>query len=761
MPAPKLSHRPFVRISILALFVFVAAGCSKGTPDEHLRKGDEFFEQKKHAEAILEYSLGLRLDPKRGDIQLKLADAYAASGNGNAAQRAYIVAADLLPNDVRAQLRAGSFLLLGSAFEDAKTRAERAIRLDPKNADAQVLLGNALLGMRDFGPAIDQYLQAIALNPAQEQAYQGIARIHIETGRRDEAEATFRRARVGAPKSTPVRIALANFLWASNRTSEAEDVFKQVLAIEPDNIAANRALGVMYMTSNRTTEAETYFQALVAKTKSVDAKLGLADYYVIARRFEDARKILTALAATDEGYAAHTRLAVIEAGEGKRAQALDRLLGVLRTHPKDSQARLLRARLLLADGKRDDALREANLIVADRESAEAGDGYVLIGRIQNSMDRPEDAIAAYEEALKTPRVQADALIALGNISLNSGDITKAKGYSEQALSAAPNNVEARVLEARVLVAQGKAADAAARIGILEKAAPKSTTVLNLVARRDFDAGKTDAARANFLKALELAPDNSEALAGITLIDINRGKVQEAVARIEAALRTGTPTAEFFSVASQAYSLSGNSRRAEELLKQSIDLYPDRLQAYGFLGQLYIQNNRLQDAADQFRTLAQRNPKSISAGTMLGLLLQTQGKFPEAEREYLRVLGIDSKAAVASNNLAWQYVSSGRNLDTALQLAQNAYRQLPNEAAIADTLGWVYVQKGLHTSAIPILEAASKRSPSEPAIRYHLGMAYLGAGRKDRARIELQAALSSKDPFEGIEDARKAMASLGR
>jgi Flp pilus assembly protein TadD len=120
------------------------------------------------------------------------------------------------------------------------------------------------------------------------------------------------------------------------------------------------------------------------------------------------------------------------------------------------------------------------------------------------------------------------------------------------------------------------------------------------------------------------------------------------------------------------------RPREALLRQAIELDPDRLTAYTRLGGLYVRQKRLFEAIKSFREVATRNPKSVAASTMIGVLLEAQGDAQEAEKQYRQVLAIDSHAAVAANNLAWIYVASNRQLDDALQLAQTAYQALPHD-----------------------------------------------------------------------------------
>jgi len=170
------------------------AACSGPSADEHLAKGNDYFEKSLLKEAIVEYRAAVQADGMRGDIRLKLAEAYAKNGDLPGAKREYVRAADLLPNNVTAQVKAGQLLLLSEAFEDAQTRAKKALELEPLNVDALVLLGNALAGLKDLDGAISEYQEALALNPAEEAAYANIGAIQFARGQKAEAEATFRKA---------------------------------------------------------------------------------------------------------------------------------------------------------------------------------------------------------------------------------------------------------------------------------------------------------------------------------------------------------------------------------------------------------------------------------------------------------------------------------------------------------------------------------------------------------------------------------------
>ena len=195
-------------------------------------------------------------------MRLKLADANLKKGDLRGAIGEYIRAADLLPDSMRSAGQGRQHAAAGRAFEDAKTRAEKALEIDPKNVEAMILLGNALAGLKDLDGAVAEYQEALALNPAADAASANIGAIQFIRGQKETAEATFTKAVESAPKSVNARMALANFYWATGRPKEAEDGFKAALALDPQNLAAHRAIGVFYMATGRGAEAEPYFKTI-------------------------------------------------------------------------------------------------------------------------------------------------------------------------------------------------------------------------------------------------------------------------------------------------------------------------------------------------------------------------------------------------------------------------------------------------------------------------------------------------------------------
>ncbi len=171
-------------------------------------------------------------------------------------------------------------------------------------------------------------------------------------------------------------------------------------------------------------------------------------------------------------------------------------------------------------------------------------------------------------------------------------------------------------------------------------------------------------------------------------------------------------------------------------------------------------HRLPEATAEFEKLAERQPRATAPLTLAGVLLQLQNKPNEAKTYYQKALDVDPRAAVAANNLAWLYAQDNEKLDIALQLAQTAKAGLPDRHEVDDTLGWVYYKKGLSTLAVAAFQRSVELQPDNPSYLGHLGLAYAQSGDNDRARQTLERALKINGSFEGSDEVRKTLKSIG-
>jgi len=324
----------------------------------------------------------------------------------------------------------------------------------------------------------------------------------------------------------------------------------------------------------------------------------------------------------------------------------------------------------------------------------------------------------------------------------------------------PRNVEARLLLLQGYMAVGDLPQATKLANELVKTNGDSAgvqTAVGMLASMKRDAA---GARQAYGRALATNPRAYQALAGLLNVELQGKNFTAARALIEKHLAQMPNDPNMNLMAAEAYGALGDAFEMEKALKKTVEADPHSLRAYTMLGRMYYEQGRLDLARTELEKYVTTAPASVPGNTMLGTILDLQGNKDKAKTHYRTALQIDPRAAVAANNLAWIDANTeGANLDLALQLAQTAKAQLPNQHEIDDTLGWIYYKKGMATRAIESFENSALKQPNNPIYAYHLGLAYHKNGDAAKARQELERALKLRPNFEGAPDAKKVLESI--
>ncbi len=80
--------------------------------------------------------------------------------------------------------------------------------------------------------------------------------------------------------------------------------------------------------------------------------------------------------------------------------------------------------------------------------------------------------------------------------------------------------------------------------------------------------------------------------------------------------------------------------------------------------------------------------------------------------------------------------------------------------IADTLGWIYIKKGLANNAIAIFSDLTTKHPAISTFHYHHAMALSQRGDKVQAKRSLELALKGNPQKQELEDIKKLQQKLG-
>jgi tetratricopeptide (TPR) repeat protein len=150
---------------------------------------------------------------------------------------------------------------------------------------------------------------------------------------------------------------------------------------------------------------------------------------------------------------------------------------------------------------------------------------------------------------------------------------------------------------------------------------------------------------------------------------------------------------------------------------------------------------------------------VPALVLLGTIYEQRKEYEKARARYEEALKIDPKFAPAANNLAVILSEQGGNIDVALNYAQVAREQRPEDPNIADTLGWIYYKKNAYLLAANLLKEAAEKLPDNPMVQYHYGLAQQKNGDVAGAKKSLKASLKLSADFPGADEARKVLKEL--
>jgi tetratricopeptide (TPR) repeat protein len=755
-------HR--ARIAILVTIVgCLAASCTRdpqARKQKYMASGQAYSAQKKYAEAVIQYRNAIALDARFGDARYKLAAAYEAMGDLRNALLEYVRAADLMPDNVEAQLHAGKLLIWARRYPDAKARALAALAKEPKNINGLIVLGNSLAGLKDIDGAISQIEEAIDAEPRLTFSYANLGLLQIKKGDRSAAEDAFKRATDVAPQSISARLNLANFYWAGGRRDDAERELKTALAIDAKSADVHKVLAALYLELGRRAEAEPHLKAFAEAATVVTAKIGLADYYLGERRIKEALSVLEPLSKDKNGAGyipASLRLATLDFAAGRHPEAYQRIDEVLKDHPRSDQTLDAKTRFSIAERKFDDAVTLATSVVTRNPTAVTS--HYLRGVALAGKGSTDEAIKAFRRVLELAPAATPAHVQLARVYLGRNDTKAAIELLGQAVKAQPRSAMIHLLMGQAQLLAGNLARAEAEIVPLAKANPNSAEAQTWLGRFYGEKRDFPKARQAFTQALRLQPSSFMAFNGLITLDVAENKRDAVRAKLERGLAALPDDRAFLFLAGNTYLLIGDMNKAEPLFKKVLQLDPSNIDAYSRLGSIYLVQRRIEEAQADFEEAARHQAKPVAARTLIGMLLDMQSKPVEAQKQYEQALAMDPQAAVAANNLAVHYTESGGNLDVALQLAQTAKAKLPDNALVSDTLGWIFYKKGLMGTAITALREGAQQSPSNPTIHYHLGLAYLKNGDIREAQQSLQQALKLNPAFKGADDAKQTLATI--
>jgi tetratricopeptide (TPR) repeat protein len=176
------------------LFGLGLAANSAGEPFAHLLKGQNYLADSDFRHAVESLESAAKLSDDLPRLHFSLGVAYLRAGRNQEAIRAFERELKRMPRDYWTLYYLAFLHDAEGQLDAARERAQLALALQPRSADAGALLGKVLLKQGKAAEAVPPLETAVAQNPNDANLRFQLARAYQQSGRRQDAAREFAEA---------------------------------------------------------------------------------------------------------------------------------------------------------------------------------------------------------------------------------------------------------------------------------------------------------------------------------------------------------------------------------------------------------------------------------------------------------------------------------------------------------------------------------------------------------------------------------------
>lgn len=259
----------------------------------HFQLGYAYTVLKRSDEARAEYERATALDPKMSEAFLNLG-ILLTEKDPAAAVAPLHRAVDLLPSQSRPRFLLGYALERSGDIPAATESYEGALRLDSRDAETVIHLGNLYLGLKRYPDAESKFRAALELQPKSPQALLGLAQT-LDAQKKPEAADAYRDYLAVQPDEPAARSRVIHLLLEQKQYDAALAELDRADAGKPPTLDSLRSRADIQIAQKKWDDSIVTIRKAVALAPN-DAQLhgGLGRVYLQKRDFADAEKELKA-----------------------------------------------------------------------------------------------------------------------------------------------------------------------------------------------------------------------------------------------------------------------------------------------------------------------------------------------------------------------------------------------------------------------------------------------------------------------------------
>lgn len=673
-------------------------------------------------------------------------------------------------------LEKGKSYLAEKNYEKARIELKNVLQIDPKNAEANYLMGKIQEQDKEIAKAINAYRRAIDLDPGHVNAKVSLSKLYLivnteeyiqkskdllaevqksdpenrdaalikatieyKTGDKQKAIGDIENLVKENPDLTD-GISLLAALYVRNKAHEkAINVLEKGVNDNPENINLRISLSKMLAAKNDIEGAEKYLnEAINLEPGNYSHRLALSSFYSTTKQFDKAEKVLRDAINDNEN-------------DTKRYLVLVEFLSVARSikSAEEEMSRIVEAKPDLYE------LKFAQVVFFEKI---------------NKAEKAKEVLNEIAEDKGFDPEGVKARIMLADYDLKEGKIKSAGETIDKVLAEYPNNNDALMVAGKIALAKHDPITAISNLRTVVKNDPGNPEATFLLAKAHELNKESSLAENELKKAIESNPTNEKLHINYAVYLASKGRSDEALDSVDKALTYFKDSYELMNIKLRL--IAGKAPESELLGLMNLmqQTNPAKPEVYLTKGQYYLSKKEFDKAIDQFEQayntannkypplelivktyIVKKQPEEAmlkldnilanddndpAANYLKANVYLTQKNTGEAKKYLQKSISSSKKWFKPYTTLASIYLSEN-NIDEAVSVYRNAESNLDNKVPAQIQIAALHERNKKYSDAIKVYEDIIKSNPSNTIAANNYAALLLDYGQESDVALALE------------------------
>ena len=615
-------------------------------------------------------------------------------------------------------------------YREAILQYSNAVQLDKNFAQAHYKLSEAYLKLGDPRRAFQELNRTVELAPDNYPAHTDIANLLLT--QRDPAALKEAKAHLDilaekAPNSPQTHEAWADYYAAQDNLASAMQEAQKAITLDPSRSESYLLLAIFQLRANLPAQAEANLKTAVDKDpKAMNAQLALGGFYQGHNRLGEAeQQYRHAIDIDPKNAAPRQALARLLMQEGKKDEAENFLQQTKKDLSDNPEGYRMLGDFYYATGNSDKALAEfASLYKDHPKDAPLRKNYIQLLIDKNQLS---EASKLDNDVLKSNGHDVEGLIFKGEIQLRQNDTSAAAESLQDALRYDPENAIAHFQLGVAYARQQDTARAESEWRDAVRVQPNLVDAQNGLAMIEMSRGDYDSAVQSAQQIINAVPSAPDGYLLRSTAEMNQQKFTEAQHDAEEAMKRAPNSPDPFVRIGSIQFAQKNYSEAEKSFQQALDKGPSSTDGLSGLMHVYVAQKNYDKAIAAANMQIAKSPSNSNFYDLLGTaLFEGKKDYSGAETALRKAVDLDKSNIDALQKLGKVEVQQ-HNIDQALALYLESAKNNPHEFGFYILAGNLYEAKQNWDQAKAMYQQALAISPNNALASNNLAYLILEQG----------------------------------